>query len=173
MGGISQVAFTIHDNNSPYETAAKEIIYMADIVLGWILLTLAFFYTFKPIIKFRIFSKRQISTINPRNSAVGIWYLLVTSLISVSYLSFMIYMFTKGFETPKIFRGPNSKAIDYIHRTVLILNQSLPPPNYILNLIGKIEIYATPKNTNNRNMNILDSSINTSDGSLDSSNSTL
>ncbi|CAJ0759608.1 22538_t:CDS:2, partial [Entrophospora sp. SA101] len=71
------------------------------------------------------------------------------------------------FETPKIFRGPNSKAIDYIHRTVLILNQSLPPPNYILNLIGKIEIYATPKNTNNRNMNILDSSINTSDGSLD------
>ncbi|CAJ0754577.1 5076_t:CDS:2, partial [Entrophospora sp. SA101] len=63
------------------------------------------------------------------------------------------------FETPKIFRGPNSKAIDYIHRTVLILNQSLPPPNYILNLIGKIEIYATPKNTNNRNMNILDSSI--------------
>ncbi|CAG8449234.1 14354_t:CDS:2 [Funneliformis mosseae] len=137
---FNMVICGLRDDEIKYSRAPHGMSYITVLIsltLGAILIACSFLYTFKPIIRLQIrfnnsTNSHDSPSINPQNIIVGWWYMTTSGLIAISYFIFCILNTTKG---PRIFYDPLSNSIDYIHRTLFILDVSMPPPKCFLNFV--------------------------------------
>ncbi|CAI2175071.1 2725_t:CDS:1 [Funneliformis geosporum] len=86
------------------------------------------------------------NNISAQSAAVGTWYMGVTGILSISYLT--LYLITFVF-TDELNFSPIGNAFDSILRTSISLAIALPPPSKIihimkLKIVGRMSTYVTP-----------------------------
>ncbi|CAG8547834.1 6105_t:CDS:2 [Funneliformis caledonium] len=129
-------------------------LFIAQLLLGVITTTCSFLYAFLPVIALHLNNTKHPSSmtklrnnISAQSAAVGTWYMSVTGVLSISYLT--LYLITFVF-TEELNYNPIGNAFDSILRTCISLSIALPPPSKLihimkLKIVGRMSTYVTPK----------------------------
>ncbi|KAF0389154.1 hypothetical protein F8M41_010957 [Gigaspora margarita] len=123
-------------------------LFLSQLILGVSTITSSFLYAFLPVLTVHISkSATQKCHINAQSAAVGTWYMTITGILSIMYLTLYLVIFCVSDE---LNYSPIGNALDCLLRTGISLAIGLPPPIKVIHvvkmkIVGRMSTHVAPR----------------------------
>ncbi|CAG8801932.1 28684_t:CDS:2, partial [Racocetra persica] len=127
---------------------SKFPLFLSQLILGVSTITSSFLYAFLPVLTVHISrAATQKCHINAQSAAVGTWYMTITGILSIMYLTLYLVTFCINDE---LNYSAIEISLDCMLRTGISLAIGLPPPAKVINLmkmkiIGRMSNHVAPR----------------------------